>query len=805
MVGEFVSGQNDSPSCDRNVFGRGLVMASLNINGLLPHIDELRLFLSTAKIDILAINETKLDSTISNTELCITEFDLVRNDRKCNGRHGGGVCFYIKKNLNFHIRKDLHDESLEILSIEIIKPRSKSFVVTTWYRPPSSSLDLFRAFEEIVEKIDCTGLDYYILGDLNCDYLCPEKANLATSYLRNIADVYGLSQLISEPTRITKTTKTLIDVCFTNNPERITDSGVNHLGISDHSIVFMTRKARYEPIPSRIVQMRKLKNLDTEMFLSDLEQMPWTDVLTFEDPNDMWTHWKRNFMSCVDNHAPIVSKKIGKRNSPWISADLKHKMRQRDSLKRDAILSNSEIDWQQYKRARNLTNNAIKLAKKNYYTRNFELNSANPRKTWQLIGDLNGRNSSNSKNVSALKTGEQIITSSAEIAESFNEHFTSIAKSLADDLPRSGVKPESYLKPANTVFSLKPPSTKLVCELLCRIDDKKAVGLDGIPNKLLKLSANIVGPSLSEIFKKSILTGAFPREWKVSRVTPVFKKGEKKNDVDNYRPISVVSTISKIFERIVFDQFSSYLNDNDILTTCQSGFRTLHSTLTSLIEATNYWSVNIDKGLFNGVIFIDLKKAFDTIDHEILLNKLLNYGVDQQSIKWFESYLSNRFQRVSVNGSLSDPSAVDFGVPQGSNLGPLLFLVFINDLPNCLSMGSARMFADDTNISVIGQSITDLEPVLNAELQNIREWLLSNRLSLNVAKTEFMIIGSRQKFTAHKNDASIQVKIDDNEIEKVEYAKSLGVTIDKNLNWSVHIQNLTKKVSSCVGATNPAL
>ena len=559
----------------------------------------------------------------------------------------------------------------------------------------------------------------------------------------------------------------------------------------------MTRKAKYEPMPSRTVQFRNWKNLDKEKLLNDLKQMPWRDIENIDNPNDMWAQWKSNLMNCVDRHAPVSFKKIGRRNSPWINVDLKRKMRERDSFKRKAVLTNSETDWLKYKRARNRVNNEIKLAKKTYYTCNFKQFSGNSRKTWQLINELQSRNTSQTK-ISELKIGEQVISSPTDIADCFNDHFTSIAKSLADKLPSSSVNPESYLKQVNTVFSIDPPSSQIVCKLLSDIDVKKAVGLDAIPNQLLKLAANIVGPSLTIIFKKSIETGIFPCEWKVSRVTPLFKKGDK-NNVDNYRPISVVSTVSKIFEKIVYSQLYDYLNDNKLLAPCQSGFRSLHSTLTALIEATHHWTVNIDKGLFNGVIFIDLKKAFDTIDHGILLNKLTHYGVDGLSVAWFKSYLSNRYQRISLNGNLSEPKAVNFGVPQGSNLGPLLFLIFINDLPNCLTSGSARMFADDTNISVHSHNILGLEPQLNQELENIRKWLLSNRLSLNIAKTEFMVMGSRQKFTAH-HDYPLKVMIDNNELERVEHAKSLGVTIDKNLNWSIHVDNIVKKVSSCVGA-----
>ena len=207
------------------------------------------------------------------------------------------------------------------------------------------------------------------------------------------------------------------------------------------------------------------------------------------------------------------------------------------------------------------------------------------------------------------------------------------------------------------------------------------------------MAAGIIAPTLTAIFSNSILTGIYPNEWKSAKVTPIFKKGLK-SDPNNYRPISVIPIVSKVFEQIVYNQLYHYL-----LSSCQSGFRSLHSTLTALLEATNDWSVNIENGLLNGVVFIDLTKAFDTIDHEIILRKMSFLGVDQAAIRWFLSYLSGRTQRCDVNGKLSTARDLRCGVPQGSILGPLLFLSYINDLPNCLLAAAPRMFADDTNIT----------------------------------------------------------------------------------------------------------
>ena len=379
------------------------------------------------------------------------------------------------------------------------------------------------------------------------------------------------------------------------------------------------------------------------------------------------------------------------------------------------------------------------------------------------------------------------------MAEAFNNYFSSVGKNLADEIPLSQHKPEDYLNPTDKRFSLKTPTVDKVYNLLRTIDEKKSVGLDKIPNKLLKMTASIVVPSLTAIFCASICTGIFPQEWKSSRVSPVYKNGTR-NKPSNYRPISVIHTVVKMFEKTVYDQLYEYLNGYNLLNASQSGFRSLHSTLTALLEATNSWSVNIDNGLVNGVVFIDLKKAFDTIDHKIMLQKLGNYGVDRNSLRSFESYLSNRTQKCRIDGHLSKSKPVTCGVPQGSNLGPLLFLLYINDLPNCLNHAVPRMFADDTSVSYAANSVNELQNVLNSELKSLHNWLITNRLSLNIAKT----IGSRQKIRAI--DDEITIKINELEINRVDSVKSLGVYIDNHLTWKKHVDKISKKIASAIGA-----
>ena len=704
---------------------------------------------------------------------------------------------YVRSNINFQLRTDLSPNNLECLTVEISNPRSKPFLVSTWYRPPQSPPDLFSTFERIIDKIDAENLELYLMGDLNCNLLSDVVSN-NSSHLLNIIDMFGLSQLITEPTRVTQHSSTLIDLCLTNCPDKISKSGVINIGISDHSAIYFTRKvAHFRPNMHKNVEVRQLKNFNEADFVRDLRMIDWNSVTTHNNPNDMWDVWKHLLACVIDKHAPLRTKRVKNKRSPWITNELLREMRTRDFLKKKAASTNDHSIWKQFKDARNKANNSVKKAKRKYFSDNLDANKSDPRKTWRLINELQFRQNKSTK-VSQVKTGNQVFTSPGDIAEAFNNHFTNIGQSLAQEIPISEIDPLAYVSPVEGVFSFQRINAQKVIKLLKAIDVSKATGLDKIPIRFLKIATEVVAPSLTGIFNQSLVTGIFPSDWKMAKVSPIFKNGSK-SDLNNYRPISVIPTVAKIFEKIIYDQLYQYLSDNGLLNSGQSGFRSLHSTLTALLETSDNWCVNIDRGLLNGVIFIDLRKAFDTIDHKIILQKLTKYGVDQDALKWFKSYLTNRMQRCKVNNHLSRESPLNCGVPQGSIIGPLLFLIYINDLPNCLNVGTPRMYADDTNVTFSAATIPDLESQINSDLKYIDRWLKANKLSLNVAKTEFMVISSRQKLQS-LNDYTMNIHIDGVPINQSNQSKSLGLIIDENLSWKAHIHEISKKVSSCIGA-----
>ena len=706
----------------------------------------------------------------------------------------------MRSSINYKIRDDLVPSELEAVCVEIIKPHSKPFVVTTVYRPPSALSEFFDHFEKLIKGIDNENKEMYILGDLNCDLLRPDKDyNIPTKKIKSLYELYQLSQLIDEATRVTMTTTSLIDHMVTNTPEKISDSGVIHTGISDHSLIFAIRKISVIKKLENIVEMRNMKNFNEEKFVAELLKQHWEQVYFFaEDPNDMWEIWKKIFVEVLDKHAPLQCKKIRSKKVPWITSDIKKLINTRDKLKRKAILTNLENDWFDYKTSRNKVNIELRNAKKDYYSSKIADQKFNPKKAWKSINNLLGRQNKPTV-VNEINLDGKSFTTPKDIAEGFNDYFSNIGPDLASKIDTSNYNFETYTKTAESEFAaFQPVTVTHICRLLHGLSSNKATGIDKISCKIIKIAAPAISDSLTFIFNQALTLSSFPNEWKMARVIPLYKNGQR-NIPGNYRPISVLPAISKIMERIMYDQLYNYLTKFELLSDSQFGFRKSHSTATALLDCTNDWYMNLDRKMFNLVVLIDLKKAFDTVDHQILLRKLELYGIKGEALTLLKSYLTDRNQKCQIKNSFSTERLIKCGVPQGSILGPLFFLLYINDLPQCLNKTKPRLFADDTNLTASGDSITDLETAVNSDLENLRKWLIANKLSLNVAKTEFMLIGSKTMIKKN-SDSRLNIFIENKQIKQVSECKTLGVIVDRHLSWKSNSENICKKITAGISA-----
>lgn len=394
-----------------------------------------------------------------------------------------------------------------------------------------------------------------------------------------------------------------------------------------------------------------------------------------------------------------------------------------------------------------------------------------------------------------------VYTDPKIISNKFNDYFASIGPSLADTIKHTGKDFNEYLSNScKSTCYFKPADESEILKIICSLGSKKSPGFDQIKPDLVKLVANEILYPLKLIINMSLCDGIVPDALKIAKVVPIYKK-DSPESFGNYRPVSVLPCFSKIFERIVHDRCCSFLDATNTLYQRQYGFRHKHSTYMAVLDFIKDTNVALDKNMYTASIFMDLSKAFDTIDHNILLQKLYHYGFRGVAYNWFSDYLTNRKQFVSYNNVTSSYENVKCGVPQGSILGPLLFILYMNDICTTSNKLSFILFADDTTVFHSNSNIKDLCKIMNEELKEVVNWFKCNKLSLNAAKTNFMIIGTPHQ-TQNINDSDTNIFLDGCKLIKVCNAKFLGIILDENLTWKPHINSISKTCAKNIGVLN---
>ena len=404
-----------------------------------------------------------------------------------------------------------------------------------------------------------------------------------------------------------------------------------------------------------------------------------------------------------------------------------------------------------------------------------------------------------------------------EISNGFNNFFVRIGKEISDSVPLINRGPEHYIYPQDQppTLNLTNVTAEYLVKLVKEMASKNGSDIDGVSPKMLKNVINVISSPLAHIFNLSLQNGKFPAKLKRSRVIPIFKSGCR-SECDNYRPISMLSSISKILEKVVAKKLLKHLLDNDLIYEHQYGFIPKRSTEQNLLQLCNYVTTALNDGMYCIGVFIDLRKAFDVCSHDILLKKLKSLGITGISYKWFESYLSERMQSVDVNETLSEEKLLNISVIQGSILGTILFLCYINDLFKCTSMFSI-LFADDGSCLSKGKNLPELISYVNSELQKVANWFLSNKMAINTAKTKFIVFRTKGKLV---NDEICKIYFNNNELGKPENPnlifdierihnqgmtksfKLLGVLLDEYLTFDSHIDMLSSKISKSLYIIN---
>ena len=504
------------------------------------------------------------------------------------------------------------------------------------------------------------------------------------------------------------------------------------------------------------------------------------------------------FNSVLNKHAPLqkLSRKQKKLNGkPWLSKGILISIKTKHKLLQNMIKTKMEKHKKQYQKYRNKLTHIIEQAKKKHFTNQVEQSQHNSRLLWKTVNDIIKLKKTKSSHHIRLKDeNKNLIENPVHVSNIFNKYFSSIGTNMANKInPTKNTKttPTSLISTTINSFFLQPISVEEVLHELRNLDPSKSTRSDNPPVKYIKLAAGVIAPTLTNLFNHCITTSTFPKSLKISEIIPLFKQGDIYS-CNNYRPISLISIFSKIFEKCIYKQLVSYFNKNNVFYKSQFGFRENYSTELAVAQVCNEIIENLENNDITCSIFLDLAKAFDTVDHKILLDKLHKYGIRGEPHKLLANYLNNRQQCTIINKIKSDQCENNYGVPQGSTLGPLLFLIYINDLPNASNL-KVTLFADDAILTCIDKNPNTLQHKTNAELKKIEDWMKTNKLTINYKKTNYMIITKRKI-----NKSLLKIKIGQNEIIQKDSVKYLGIIIDNKMNWTQHINYLNAKL--CKGS-----
>ena len=734
--------------------------------------------------NILCFTETHLNQDIPINELLLSQtFDIpYRKDRT---NHGGGILVYINNDLTHARMPELEvycDESIWVK----IKAKSEIFLIGVFYSPRTADVMFFNNLNLNLEKAFEMSNNIIILGDMNENLLNPNFNNL-----RNILIINSLQNVISSPTR----QQAILDPILIPSDMVYCDAGVQEIpnNISDHNATFLHLPFSYDIQPSFqrtvwVYKKAKFEDLNEKILSYD-----WS-CLQEGTVNEACAVFTAVFMNFVKSCVPSKTINVRPDDKPWYDNIIRKFSTKRDRMKKTSRKSGRSQDWEKYKHLRNKVNNLKKQAKENFYN-NLEVNlvelQSNDRKGfWKIIRHFVKEHDSSSATMPPLGMANadgqiNFYTTNDEKANCLNEYFASISTVNDENVTLPNLSFKTQAKLSDITFT-----SKEIEDVIINLNVNKACGPDLISHKMLKECAHTVSKPLHILFSRSLNEGCFPDSWKIAQVTPIFKKGDKSLP-SNYRPISLLSCCGKLFERIIFKHTYNYLFQNNLLYKYQSGFLPNHSTVYQLIDIYHHVCQTLDQSQISCMIFCDISKAFDRVWHKGLLFKLVQNGIDGKLLKWITSYLHNRHQKTVIQSAVSNLQPVSAGVPQGSVLGPLLFLIYVNDITESL-LSLTRLYADDSSLYCSASSMQDIEGMLNHDLYQISLWANQWLVNFNPSKTEAIL------FSLKKDHNFPRLIFDDTEISFVENHKHLGVTLSSNGQWSSHIQNILFSASKVI-------
>ena len=783
---------NFDPSTPAETINRNLhkyhnyfTVGHLNARSLNKNILELKEIVRKTKFDVISISESWLTQNTPKDRFQIEGFKIFRNDRK--NKRGGGVCVFVRDHYECKkIRIPNLPENPEMLWVEVTV-KHKKIAIGTLYKAPKIPCRVFQEAYESLMHIYTKYDDPILSGDFNVNMLKPEL-NECKTLVDSIIDPFELTQLIKKPTRITNKSKTLIDLLLVKKPENVLFSGACDVpGVSDHFKIYMAYSLKKEVFKPIKVTRRDFKNFDEHGFQRAAETAMWENVFSVQNVNDKVTVFENVFTELLDTFAPYKTFTIRKPNStPWLTSEISEVMRDRDSHKAHFNETGNNIYYEKYKFLRNKVTSMMRQSQKNMFNNTINSKVKNGRDFYSAVKKLNvitDKKNKGTVNFPANTLNQTFVKNNNFFVD--DEFIDERVKTLYDKtvpcihkFTFSVVTEQDVIKVAKTITSM-------------------SVGVDNINSYVIKLILNRISSPLTDIINSSLEQEIFPDRWKKAIIKPI-PKVTIPLAANDFRPISLLPTLSKVIEKIVNIQIVQYLVKYDLLDPYQSAYKKNHSTTTALLKLNEDIFEALDDSEITLLVLLDFSKAFDTVNHKLLLAKLDILGFQSNVCGWIHSYLTGRSQKVKTDTEESDWAYIKNGVPQGSILGPLLFTILVSDMRMTIWNGSYITYADDTNL--YWESPTDMVnnsiKQANSVLHNISNYCINNRLMLNVGKCKYIIMGSRYNIKKLNSIQLDPIKINNIVLERVSQAKVLGVTYDEVLSWKKQV-NLS--ISKAVG------
>lgn len=761
--------------------GPGISLWHCNVRGL---NSEKLLAIATEvqhRYNVLAITETLL-TNLSKTNLCLDGYHpLFRRDRGQGTAAGGGVALYASNDLVASRKEQFELVGIEILCVELIIKHSK-ILTCVCYRPPDSPVKFWEDLQHVYDLIRQAGYEHIIItGDLNAD-----PGTINGRRLQTMLDSNSLIKYVDTPTRITPTSSTILDQFISTTSLNLVDITVlAPLGTTDHCQIACSISLTFPKPVKHSRHVWQYSKADWVGLNAAISQYNWELCFEATSLDEIASRLSQSFLSLARQFIPNRLAVIRPLDKPWYNNILRSMKRHRDRLFNKAKTSNTVHAWGTYRQSRNKYVHALNDAKQKYeqsQANKLDNKTLSSRNWWQTIREFLGTKRTESVPALLLPTGSAVHDNQSKV-RLLNDFFCS--HSTLDD--SNSTLPDDPAQTHDASLSNIILSEEEVHAILKSLNTSKASGPDGISPIMLKHTATSFSKPLTRIFNLSLQQGIFPHIWKQANVIPLHKKGDKSLP-NNYRPVSLLSVVGKVMEKAIFKHLFNYFRDSNVIYKYQSGFLPGVGTTHHLVHLYHVIAQAFDNQKKIRMVFGDISKAFDKVWHKGLIYKLKAAGVNGDLLAWFTNYLASREQRVILQGSSSQWKNIGAGVPQGSVLGPLLFLVYINDMSEGLQ-SKLCLFADDNLLYVTSDSSETNARILNEDLAKLELWAKKWLVRFNPDKTLSMSIGMGN--TELQPDLYMQ----DTRVNDVAHTQHLGVILQRNLKWDQQIESICIKAN----------